>query len=131
MLARPLLADPEWVNKAYRGETLKIRPCIGCHEACIKEFVDGGHPQCAVCPTTTFETGLLDGLKEATEKKKVAVIGAGPAGIVAAKTLLLRGHTVTLYEKEKVIGGTLVYASIPKIKYELENYVEYLNNVVK
>lgn len=130
MLARPLLADPEWCNKAYKGETEKIRPCIGCHEACIKEFVDGGHPQCAVCPTTTFETGLLDGLKESKEKKKVAVIGAGPAGVVASKTLLLRGHDVTLYEKENVIGGTLILASVPKIKYELQNYVEYLNNVV-
>lgn len=131
MLARPLLADPEWPNKAYKGESEKIRPCIGCHEACIKEFVDGGHPQCAVCPTTSFETGLLSNLPLATEKIKVAVIGAGPAGVVAAKTLLLRGHDVTLYEKEKVVGGTLVFASIPKIKYELQNYVEYLTQVVE
>jgi len=131
MLARPLLADPEWPNKAYKGESSKIRPCIGCHEACIKEFVDGGHPQCAVCPTTTFELGLLDGLKSATEKKKVAVIGAGPAGVVAAKTLLLRGHNVTLFEKENYVGGTLVCASIPKIKYELQNYVDYLTKLVE
>ena len=131
MLARPLLADPEWVNKAYSGKTTDIRPCIGCHEACIKEFVDGGHPQCAVCPTTSFEFGMLDGIKKAEEKKKVAVIGAGPAGVVSAKTLVLRGHDVTLYEKENVVGGTLNVASVPKIKYELKNYVKYLDKLVE
>ena len=131
MLARPLLADPEWPNKAFGGNVQDIRPCIGCHEACIKEFVDGGHPQCAVCPTTTFENGLLDGLKKTENKKKVAVIGAGPAGVVAAKTLVLRGHDVTLYEKENIVGGTLNVASVPKIKYELKNYVDYLSKVVE
>lgn len=131
MLARPLLADPEWVNKAYSGNVLDIRPCIGCHEACIKEFVEGGHPQCAVCPTTTFENGMLDGIVKAEQKKKVAVVGAGPAGVVAAKTLVMRGHDVTLYEKEDVVGGTLNVASVPKIKYELKNYVTYLSKLVE
>ncbi len=55
MLARPLLADPDWPNKAYSGNCEKINPCIGCHEACIREFVEGGHPQCAVNPRTAFE----------------------------------------------------------------------------
>lgn len=131
MLARPLLADPEWPNKAFAGKTENIRPCIGCHEACIKEFIEGGHPQCAVCPTTTFETGLLDGLKKANVKKKVAVIGAGPAGVVCAKTLVLRGHDVTLYEKTDRVGGTLNPAAVPKIKYELKNYVDYLTRQVE
>ena len=77
-------------------------------------------------PTTTFETGLLDGLKPAENKKKVAVVGAGPAGVVCAKTLVRRGHDVTLYEKNNYVGGTLKEASVPKIKYELQNYVNYL-----
>jgi 2-enoate reductase len=55
MLGRPLLADPEWPNKAYAGRVDEIRPCIGCQEGCINEFVDGGHPQCAVNPRTGFE----------------------------------------------------------------------------
>lgn len=131
MLARPLLADCEWPNKAFAGRVNEIRPCIGCHEACIKEFVEGGHPQCAVCPATSFETGLLSGIKKAETKKKVAVVGAGPAGVVAAKTLLLRGHDVTLFEQDKNVGGTLRLASIPKIKYELKNYVDYLTFVVE
>ena len=118
MLARPLLADPEWPNKVYAGNVENIRPCIGCHEACIKEFVEGGHPQCAVCPSATFEVGTIGGIGTTDRKRKVAVIGAGPAGIVAAQTLIKRGHEVTLYEKEKVVGGTLIQASIPKIKYE-------------
>lgn len=129
MLARPLLADPDWPNKAYAGNVENIRPCIGCHEACIKEFVEGGHPQCAVCPMTGFE----DELKELTatlEPKKVAVIGAGPAGIVAAETLVKRGHIVDLYEKADKIGGNLIPAGVPKIKYEINNYLQYLNNVV-
>ncbi len=131
MLARPLLADANWANKAYAGKTMDITPCIGCHEACIKEFIEGGHPQCAVCPTTGFENGLLSGINKTNEKKNVAVIGAGPAGVVCAKTLIERGHDVTLFEKSNAIGGTLIEASIPKIKYELKNYVTYLNKVVE
>lgn len=130
MLGRPLLADPDWVNKAYAGNTKDIIPCIGCHEGCIKEFVDGGHPQCAVNPRTAFEEELLRDIHKAEKSKKVAVIGAGPAGVVAAKTLLARGHKVDLYEKSKKIGGTIIAASVPKFKYELANYVEYLNNLV-
>ena len=129
MLARPLLSDPDWALKAYQGKTKDIRPCIGCHEACIKEFVEGGHPQCAVCPTTSFEAELGE-LTSAQTKKRVAVIGAGPAGVVAADTLIARGHSVDLFEMTDMIGGTLIAASVPAFKYELNNYVLYLNNRV-
>ncbi len=129
MLARPLLSDPDWPNKAYAGKVENIRPCIGCHEACIKEFVEGGHPQCAVCPTTGFEDEL-GVLAKAIDPKKIAVIGAGPAGVVAAETLLKRGHSVDLYEKSSRIGGNLIPAGVPKVKYEVANYVKYLENVI-
>lgn len=131
MLARPLLADPEWPNKAYAGKVKQITPCIGCHEACIKEFVDGGHPQCAVNPRTAFEFEFSKEIPEAKEKKKVAVIGAGPAGVTAAKTLMERGHNVDLYEKNNYIGGMLLPAGKAKIKYEIENYRNYLINQVE
>lgn len=130
MLARPLLSDPDWANKAYSGKTQSIRPCIGCHEACIKEFVDGGHPQCAVCPTTAFEHKFGE-IKKVQNPKKIAVIGAGPAGVVATDTLISRGHSVDLYEKGNEIGGTLIPASVPKFKYELKNYVNYLKNRIE
>ncbi|MGC8943469.1 MAG: NAD(P)/FAD-dependent oxidoreductase [Caldisericia bacterium] len=130
MLARPLLADPEWCNKAYAGKVEEIIPCIGDQEGCINEFIEGGHPQCTVNPITGNEDLYLD-LKPVKEKKKVAVIGGGPAGVMAATTLAERGHEVYLYEKNSKIGGTLILGSIPKIKYELQNYIEYLNNLVK
>ena len=131
MLARPLLADPEWPNKAFRGECEKIRPCIGCHEGCIREFVEGGHPQCAVNPRTAFEEVFSRELPKAPDQKHVAVIGAGPAGIVACKCLLERGHRVELYEATDHIGGNLIPASVPAFKYEVKNYVDYLNDVVE
>lgn len=131
MLARPLLADPLWAQKAYAGKVDKIIPCIGCHEGCIKEFVDGGHPQCAVNPRTAFEFEFKADVAKAEKKKKVAVIGAGPAGVVAANTLIKRGHKVDLYEKSDKIGGMAVLASVPKFKYEMANYVKYLQNSVK
>ncbi len=130
MLARPLLADPEWPNKAMAGECNKIRPCIGCHEACIREFVEGGHPQCAVNPRTSFESVFSREIPLSSNPQKVAVVGAGPAGIVSAKCLLDRGHDVTLFEATDSIGGTLKAAAVPAIKYEIKNYIEYLEGVV-
>jgi 2-enoate reductase len=129
MLARPLLADPDWANKAYMGDTKHITPCIGCHEGCIKEFLEGGHPQCAVCPRTAFED--VDNFVPAKKVKRIAVVGAGPAGVVASKTLLARGHKVDLYEKDNAVGGVLRLASVAKNKYELRNYVEYLATAVE
>ncbi|MBE7075157.1 MAG: enoate reductase [Clostridiales bacterium] len=131
MLARPLLADPEWANKAYSGNVKSIIPCIGCHEACIKEFVEGGHPQCAVNPRTAFEFEFSKDIPESPIKKKIAVIGAGPAGIVASQTLIARGHKVDLYEKSNVLGGMLNAAGKAKIKYEIENYRKYLESQVE
>ena len=128
MLARPLLSDPEWPNKAYSGDSSKIRPCIGCH-ACIKEFLEGGHIQCAVCPTTSFESEIKE-LSKVEKPKKIAIIGAGCAGIVASSVLVSRGHDVHLYEASNTIGGILNYASKMTFKYELKNYLEYLKSVV-
>jgi len=130
MLARPLLADPEWPNKAMAGECSQIRPCIGCHEGCIREFVEGGHPQCAVNPRTAFEHVFSRELPKTDTPQRIAVIGAGPAGIVGAKCLLERGHKVDLFEQNDHIGGTLIPAGVPAFKYEIKNYVDYLNNVI-
>lgn len=131
MLGRPLLADPDWCAKAYAGKVSDIRPCIGCQEACINEFVEGGHPQCAVNPRTAFEEEFSEEIPAAPRMKKVAVVGAGPAGVIAADTLLKRGHKVELYEKADRIGGNLVPGSQAKIKYEIKNYLSYLETVVE
>ncbi len=131
MLGRPLLADPQWPNKAYAGRVDEIRPCIGCQEACLNEFVEGGHPQCAVNPRTAFECEYDAELQPAPVKKKVAVVGAGPAGITAAEVLVRRGHTVELLERDKRVGGSLVPGSVAKIKYEFGNYLDYLRRTVQ
>jgi len=125
MLGRPLLADPEWPNKAYAGRTADIRPCIGCQEGCINEFVDGGHPQCAVNPRTGFEDVKPEIPPKAENSKRIAVVGGGPAGVTFALRAARRGHAVDLYEKGE-IGGKIVPGSVPKNKFDFENYLLYL-----
>ena len=130
MLGRPLLADPYWPNKARAGKTDEIIPCIGCQEGCINEFVEGGHPQCAVNPRTAFEHIYPKEPQPAQKEKKIAVIGSGPAGVMAAVTAAKRGHDVTIYEKQAVIGGRLNAGGKPKIKFDIQNYHEYLKKLI-
>ncbi len=131
MLARPLLADPEWPKKAYSGRVEEIVPCIGDQEGCINEFIHGGHPQCAVNPRSGFEEIFSAELPRANRPKAVAVVGAGPAGAVCACTAAARGHKVTLFEKNPKVGGALLAGSVPGFKYDVKNYVDYLNREVE
>jgi 2-enoate reductase len=126
MLGRPLLADPEWPNKVYAGKVEEICPCIGCQEGCINEFVDGGHPQCAVNPRTGFEDVHPAIPTDAKIKKHIAVIGAGPAGCNFALQAAARGHKVDLYEKSGSIGGKMIPGSTPKGKFDFNNYRMYV-----
>ncbi len=130
MLGRPLLADPEWPNKAYAGRVDEIRPCIGCQEGCINEFVDGGHPQCAVNPRTGFEHAIPEIPAAPVRPKRIAVVGAGPAGVVFSSVAAQRGHKVELYEKTGEAGGKIIPGGVPKIKYEVENYRLYLSRLL-
>ena len=130
MLGRPLLADPMWPKKAYAGQVSDICPCIGCQEGCINEFVEGGHPQCSVNPRTGFEHALPAVPAPAAIQKKIAVVGAGPAGVTAAVAAAGRGHQVDLFEKSGQIGGRLVPGGIAKIKYDIVNYRKYLEHLV-
>ena len=130
MLARPLLADPQWPNKVYAGRVDEIVPCIGDQEACVNEFIHGGHVQCAVNPRTGFEDEIPELPVLAVKRKRVAVIGAGPAGITCARHTAERGHDVTLLERCARIGGWLVAGSAPRIKFDVANYLSYLESSV-
>lgn len=131
MLGRPLLADAEWCNKAYEGRVEDICPCIGCQEGCVNEFVEGGHIQCAVNARTGFEDTLPETAVPAEKKKKIGVVGAGPAGVIFATEALRRGHTVELIEKSDKIGGRIVSGSVPAVKFDIKNYLTWLNQQVK
>ncbi|MDC7125958.1 MAG: FAD-dependent oxidoreductase [Spirochaetales bacterium] len=132
MLGRPLLADPDWPKKAFSGKVDEIIACIGDQEGCVNEFVEGGHPQCAVNPVTGFED-VYNGseLCQAAKAKKVAVIGAGPSGVMTALTAARRGHNVTLFEKSDRIGGLLYPGSRPKIKFDIINYLNYMKKQIE
>lgn len=131
MLGRPLLADAEWCNKAYEGRVEDICPCIGCQEGCVNEFIEGGHIQCAVNARTGFEDSLPETAVPAEKKKKIGVVGAGPAGVIFATEALRRGHTVELIEKSDKIGGRIVSGSVPAVKFDIKNYLTWLNQQVK
>lgn len=124
MLGRPLLADPHWPNKVREGRIREITHCIGDQEACIQSFIMGGHPCCAVNPYTGFEDTKK--LEPARQRKKVAVIGGGPAGCEAARTAFLRGHEVYLFEKEAALGGQLRLSINMPIKHDIKRYLENL-----
>jgi len=131
MLSRPLLADPDWVNKVYAERVKDIKPCIGDHEGCLGQLAIGGHPHCAVNPRTAFEDVYSEELPPVNQAKKIAVVGAGPCGVTAAVTLKRRGHDVTLIDSNEKAGGMLLTGGIPKVKYEILNYVDYLNHQLK
>lgn len=124
MLGRPLLADPDWPHKVREGRVGEIIHCIGDQEACIQSFILGGHPCCTVNPYTGFEDSKK--LTRADRIKKVAIIGAGPAGCEAARTAQQRGHQVTLLEKTGQVGGQLRTGSTMKIKHDVALYVSNL-----
>lgn len=124
MLGRPLLADPYWTKKVKDGRVKEITHCIGDQEGCIESFKMGGHICCAVNPYAGFEDSKK--LIRTDFMKRIAVIGAGPAGCEAAMTAHKRGYDVTLFEKTDHIGGQLHFAGKMKIKHDIRRYLENL-----
>ncbi|ALE88501.1 NADPH-dependent 2,4-dienoyl-CoA reductase [Pseudomonas versuta] len=102
-MARPFLADPEFVNKAAAGRSDEINTCIGCNQACLDHTFGGKLTSCLVNPRACHETEL--NYLPAIEVKKIAVVGAGPAGLAAATVAAERGHQVTLFDSASEIGG--------------------------
>ena len=102
-MARPFLADPEFVIKAQENRADEINTCIGCNQACLDHIFAGKLTSCLVNPRACHETELL--ISPATHIKKIAVVGAGPAGLAFATTAAKRGHQVTLFDAASEIGG--------------------------
>jgi 2,4-dienoyl-CoA reductase (NADPH2) len=122
-MARPFLADPEFVNKAAQGRSKEINTCIACNQACLDHAFKGKLASCLVNPRAVHETELI--IRMAAAKKRVAVIGAGPAGLAAASTLAERGHRVTLYDAAGQIGGQFNLAKRVPGKEEFEETLRY------
>jgi len=104
-MARPFLADPHFVSKAAQGRSRTIAPCIACNQACLDHTFSGKLSSCLVNPRACHETELE--ITPTDAPKKVAVVGAGPAGLSAAITSAQRGHATTLFDKADAIGGQL------------------------
>jgi 2,4-dienoyl-CoA reductase (NADPH2) len=102
-MARPLLADPDFMLKAGRGEPSTINTCIACNQGCLDNVFENKRATCLVNPYAAFETERR--LLHAEEPGNFAVVGGGPAGLAAASTLAERGHKVTLYEAQRELGG--------------------------
>jgi NADPH-dependent 2,4-dienoyl-CoA reductase/sulfur reductase-like enzyme len=122
-LGRVQLADPELARKLARGEVDEIRPCTRCNEMCIGRVFFQKGLRCIV----NAELGSGNGpLRPAQKPKDVIVVGGGAAGMEAARVAALRGHHVTLYERNDVLGGHLIEATVPSFKEDLRNYKDWL-----
>ncbi|TXS79021.1 MULTISPECIES: NADPH-dependent 2,4-dienoyl-CoA reductase [unclassified Streptomyces] len=122
-LARPMLADPDFVAKAAAGQPEAINTCIGCNQACLDHTFSGRITSCLVNPRACHETELV--LAPTRLRKRVAVVGAGPAGLACAVSAAGRGHDVTLYDAAGEIGGQLNVARKVPGKQEFDETIRY------
>ncbi|WP_076408960.1 NADPH-dependent 2,4-dienoyl-CoA reductase [Shewanella sp. UCD-KL12] len=122
-MARPMLADPDFVNKAAADKADEINTCIGCNQACLDHIFQMKLVSCLVNPQACHETKLI--IKPTLEPQEVAVVGAGPAGLAAATTAARRGHNVTLFEADNKIGGQFNIAKQVPGKEEFAETLRY------
>jgi 2,4-dienoyl-CoA reductase-like NADH-dependent reductase (Old Yellow Enzyme family)/thioredoxin reductase len=124
-VGRAHIADPEFANKAKEGRLNDIRPCLSCCLGCIDNVFQHEPASCVVNPEVGREY-LLKGMQDAKSKKKVLIVGAGPAGLHAALVLTRRGHRVTIFEETGDIGGMLKVAGLPPKRGVFLEFIDYL-----
>jgi len=127
-MARPLLADPQWANKAAGDRVAEINTCIACNQACLDHAFGNRRVSCLLNPRAGHETELV--LAPTRHTKRIAVVGAGPAGLSAAVNLAERGHTVDLYEARDHIGGQFDIARRIPGKEEFDESLRYFDRMI-
>lgn len=127
-MARPMLADADFVAKAKAGKSAQIAPCIACNQACLDHTFSGKISSCLVNPRACYETELE--IAPADKSKSIAVVGAGPAGLSAAMTAAKRGHKVTLFDRAEEIGGQLNMAKQVPGKEEFWGLVDWYRTMI-
>jgi 2,4-dienoyl-CoA reductase (NADPH2) len=125
-MARPFLADPDWVAKAAAGHSHAINTCIACNQACLDHTFANKRASCLVNPRACHETELV--YRPAARRRRIAVVGAGPAGLSAATVAAERGHEVTLYEAAERIGGQFKVALRIPGKEEFAETIRYFGH---
>ncbi|WP_375229192.1 FAD-dependent oxidoreductase [Roseobacter sp. S98] len=127
-MARPMLADADFVSKAMTGNSAQIAPCIACNQACLDHTFSGKISSCLVNPRACYETELQ--IEPAGETKNIAVVGTGPAGLSTAITAAQRGHRVTVFDRAAQIGGQLNMARQVPGKEEFHGLVDWYRTMV-
>ncbi|NNE51480.1 MAG: NADPH-dependent 2,4-dienoyl-CoA reductase [Sulfitobacter sp.] len=127
-MARPMLADADFVKKAMEGKSKQIAPCIACNQACLDHTFGGKISSCLVNPRACYETELR--IEPVDNAKTIAVVGAGPAGLSAAITAAERGHKVTVFDRASEIGGQLNLAKQVAGKEEFWGFVDWYRTMV-